>query len=49
MNSHFGDAFANRFAISKVAILCTVDAGLNASYGLQVFQASEPSVEDFGG
>ena len=47
MNSHLGNAFANRFTIAEVSILCTVDTYLYAPHGLLILQPSKPIIENF--
>lgn len=47
MNSHLGNALANRFAIAEVSILCAVDANLYAPHGLLILQPGKPVIENF--
>ncbi len=47
MYAHFRHPFANRFAVTKIAVFGRSDSMSNASPPNLVFQASEPNVEVF--
>lgn len=48
MNAHFRHAFTHGFAIAKMTILQTVNAGMNPTHSLFVPQAGKPVVKQLG-